>query len=118
MDGTHIILKKFYFDLTGNAYSAQGSAFTLYTRGMDKWIDMIMRYTRKTQTSNQIRTQLSKITEELGIAQKAIATPELFAQYGIMETEISAYLNEAMVVEALEKLADELNRDMQSLIGN
>lgn len=103
--------------LFGNAYSARGSEFTLYTRGMDKWIDMIMRYTRTTQTSTQVREQLTKITEELGITQKPIATPELFAQYGLFETELSAYLNEEMVVQALEKVADNLNRDMQSLIG-
>merc|ERR1711971_1340848 len=103
--------------LFGNAYSARGSEFTLYTRGMDKWIDMIMRYTRTTQTSTQVREQLTKITEELGITQKPIVTPEIFAQYGVFETELSAYLNEEMVVQALEKVADELNRDMQSLIG-
>jgi hypothetical protein len=78
----------------------------------------IFRYTRTTQTSNQVREQLTKITEELGITQKPIVTPELFAQYGVFETELSAYLNEEMVVQALEQLADELNRDMQSLIGN
>ena len=78
----------------------------------------IFRYTRTTQTSTQVREQLTKITEELGITQKPIATPELFAQYGLFETELSAYLNEEMVVQALEKVADELNRDMQSLIGN
>ena len=33
------------FFSVGNAYSAKGTDFTLYTRGMDKWIDMIMRYT-------------------------------------------------------------------------
>ena len=76
------------------------------------------RYTRTTQTSTQVREQLTKITEELGITQKPIATPEIFAQYGLFETELSAYLNEEMVVQALEQLADELNRDMQSLIGN
>ena len=78
----------------------------------------IFRYTRTTQTSTQVREQLTKITEELGITQKPIATPEIFAQYGLFETELSAYLNEEMVVQALEQLADELNRDMQSLIGN
>ena len=76
------------------------------------------RYTRTTQTSTQVREQLTKITEELGITQKPIVTPEIFAQYGVFETELSAYLNEEMVVQALEKVADELNRDMQSLIGN
>ena len=77
----------------------------------------LFRYTRTSQTSTQVREQLTKITEELGITQKPIVTPELFAQYGVFETELSAYVNEQMVVQALEQLADELNHDMQSLIG-
>ena len=85
---------------------------------MEKWIDLLMRYTRKSQASTQVREQLTKITEELGIAKKPMVAPELFAQYGIFDTEISAYLNENMIIEALEQVADELNRDMQSLIGN
>ena len=85
---------------------------------MEKWIDLLMRYTRKSQASTQVREQLAKITEELGIAKKPVVAPELFAQYGIFDSEISAYLNENTIIEALEQLADELNRDMQSLIGN
>ena len=85
---------------------------------MEKWIDLLMRYTRKSQAGTQVREQLTKITEELGIAKKPMVAPELFAQYGIFDTEISAYLNENMIIEALEQVADELNRDMQSLIGN
>ena len=26
-----------------------GGAFTAYTRGMEKWIDLVMKYTRKSQ---------------------------------------------------------------------
>ena len=85
---------------------------------MEKWIDLLMRYTRKSQASTQVREQLTKITEELGITKKPMVAPELFAQYGIFDTEISAYLNENMIIEALEQVVDELNRDMQSLIGN
>merc|ERR1712002_304834 len=88
-----------------------------YTRGMDKWIDLIMRYTMNFQTSTQVQTELTKITEELGIAKKPIVAPEIFAQYGLFDAEVTAYLNEPMVVEALSQLADELHRDMQTFIG-
>ena len=73
---------------------------------------------RRTRAGTQVHEQLVKITEELGITKKPVVAPELFAQYGVFDAEISTYLNEAMVVEALEQLADELNRDMQSFIGN
>merc|ERR1719315_886519 len=95
----------------------QEPAFTAYTRGMDKWIDLIMKYTMNLQTSSQVQTQLAKITEELGIAKKPIVAPEIFAQFGLFDTEITTYLNEPMVVEAFSQLADELNRDMQAFIG-
>merc|ERR1719447_92728 len=101
----------------GQAYAVQGQAFTAYTRGMEKWIDLIMKYTLKIKTSTQVQTQLKKITKELGIAKKPVVAPEIFAQYGLFDTEVTAYLNEPMIVEALSQLADELNRDMQSLIG-
>ena len=103
--------------LFGSSFTAQGSALTMYTRGMDKWIDMIMKYTKKTKTSSQVREELTKVTEQLGLVNKPVVAPEIFAQYGVFDTEITAYLNEAMIVESLEKLADELNRDMQSLTG-
>ena len=101
----------------GQEYAAQGPAFTAYIRGMEKWIDLIMKYTLKFQTSTQVRTQLAKITEELGIAKKPIVAPEIFAQAGLFNTEVTAYLNEPMVVEALSQLADQLNRDFASLTG-
>merc|ERR1719431_2476958 len=103
--------------LYGQKYALQGPAFTAYTRGMEKWIDLIMKSTMKIQTSTQVQTQLTKITEELGIAKKPIVAPEIFAQYGLFDTEVSAYLNEPMVVEALSQLSEELNRDFASLIG-
>merc|ERR1719427_2276294 len=103
--------------LYGQAYAVQGAAFTAYTRGMEKWIDLIMKYTMKIQTSTQVRTQLAKITEELGIAKKPIIAPEIFAQYGLFNAEITGYLNEPMIVEALATLADELNRDFATLTG-
>ena len=103
--------------LYGQAYAVQGQAFTAYTRGMEKWIDLIMKYTLKIQTSTQVRTQLAKITEELGIAKKPIVAPEIFAHAGLFNTEVTAYLNEPMVVEALSQLADQLNRDFASLTG-
>merc|ERR1719315_1020001 len=95
----------------------QEPAFTAYTRGMDKWIDLIMKYTMNLQTSTRVQTQLTKITEELGITKKPIVAPEIFAQFGLFDTEITTYLNEPMVVEAFSQLADELNRDMQAFIG-
>merc|ERR1719219_2446653 len=58
------------------------------------------------QTSTRVQTELTKITEELGIAKKPIVAPEIIA-----------YLNEPMVVEALSQLAEELHRDMQTFIG-
>jgi len=103
--------------LYGQAYAVQGAAFTAYTRGMEKWIDLIMKYTLKIKTSTQVQTQLRKITKELGIAKTPVVAPEIFAQYGLFESEVTAYLNEPMIVEALSQLADELNRDAQSLIG-
>merc|ERR1719219_3304164 len=103
--------------LYGEGYSHQGPAFTAYTRGMEKWIDLIMKYTMNFQTSTQVQAQLTKITEELGIAKKPIVAPEIFAQFGIYDAEVTTYLNEPMVVEALSQLADELNRDMQTFIG-
>merc|ERR1719219_2192866 len=103
--------------LYGEGYSHQGPAFTAYTRGMEKWIDLIMKYTMNFQTSTRVQTQLTKITEELGIAKKPIVAPEIFAQYGLLNAEVTTYLNEPMVVEALSQLADELNRDMQTFIG-
>merc|ERR1719315_185988 len=95
----------------------QEPAFTAYTRGMDKWIDLIMKYTMNFQTSTRVQTELTKITEQLGIAKKPIVAPEIFAQYGLFDAEVTAYLNEPMVVEALSQLADELHRDMQTFIG-
>ena len=103
--------------LYGQAYAVQGAAFTAYTRGMEKWIDLIMKYTLKIKTSTQVQTQLRKITKELGIAKTPVVAPEIFAQYGLFDSEVTAYLNEPMIVEALSQLADELNRDAQSLIG-
>merc|ERR1719219_605849 len=98
-------------------FALQGAAFTAYTRGMDKWIDLIMKYTMNIQTSTQVQTQLTKITKELGIAKTPIVTPEIFAQFGLFDAEVTGYLNEPMVVEALSQLADELNRDMQDFTG-
>merc|ERR1719219_2484994 len=103
--------------LYGQDFALQGAAFTAYTRGMDKWIDLIMKYTMNIQTSTQVQTQLTKITKELGIAKTPIVTPEIFAQFGLFDAEVTGYLNEPMVVEALSKLADELNRDMQDFTG-
>ena len=60
---------------------------------------------------------MKKINKELGITKNPVVAPEIFAQYGLFDTEVTAYLNEPMIVEALSQLADELNRDMQSLIG-
>merc|ERR1719187_2237356 len=98
-------------------FALQGAAFTAYTRGMDKWINLIMKYTMNFQTSTQVQTELTKITEELGIAKNPIVAPEIFAQYGLFDADLTTYLNEPMIVEALSQLADELNRDAQSLIG-
>merc|ERR1712002_776378 len=98
-------------------FALQGAAFTAYTRGMDKWIDLIMKYTMNIQTSAKVQTQLNKITEELGIVNKPVVAPEIFAQFGLLDTEVTAYLNEPMVVEALLQVADELNRDMDILLG-
>merc|ERR1712168_452128 len=103
--------------ISGQEYALQGPAFVAYTRGMEKWIDLILKYTMKTQTSTQVQTQLTKITEELGIAKKPIIAPEIFAQAGIYNAEITGYLNEPMIVEALTTLADELNRDFATLTG-
>merc|ERR1719244_2393025 len=103
--------------LYGQDYALQGAAFTAYTRGMDKWIDLIMKYTMNIQTSAQVQTQLNKITEELGIVNKPAVASEIFAQFGLLDTEVTAYLNEPMVVEALLQVADELNRDMESFLG-
>merc|ERR1719427_1008615 len=101
----------------GQEIASQGPAFIAYTRGMEKWIDLIMKYTLRIKTSTQVRTQLAKITEELGIAEKPIVAPEIFAHAGLFNTEVTAYLNEPMVVEALSQLSEELNRDFASLIG-
>merc|ERR1719193_2170984 len=101
--------------ISGQEYALQGPAFVAYTRGMEKWIDLIMTYTMKTQTSTQVQTQLKKIVEELSIVKKPIVSPEIFAQAKIYDAEVSTYLNEPMIVDALSKLADELNRDFASL---
>jgi len=103
--------------ILGQEYAIQGPAFTAYTRGMEKWIDLILKYTMKTQTSTQVQTQLTKITEELGITKKPVIAPEIFAQAGLFNADVTAYLNEPMIVEALASLADELNRDFATLIG-
>merc|ERR550519_2346862 len=76
-----------------------------------------MKYTMKFQTSTQVQAQLTKITEELGIAKKPIIDPEIFAQAGLFNAEITGYLNKPMIVEALTTLADELNRDFATLTG-
>ena len=101
----------------GQDFALQGPAFTAYTRGMDKWIDLIMKYTMNIQTSTQVQTQLTKITEELGIAKKPIVAPEIFAQYGLFDAEVTAYLNEPMVVEALSQLAQDYLLEEESLNG-
>merc|ERR1711970_93211 len=101
--------------ISGQEYALQGPAFVAYTRGMEKWIDLIMTYTMKTQTSTQVQAQLKKIVEELSIVKKPIVSPEIFAQAKIYDAEVSTYLNEPMIVDALSKLADELNRDFASL---
>merc|ERR1719347_322400 len=103
--------------LYGEGYSLQGPAFTACTRGMEKWIDLIMKYTMNFQTSTRVQTQLTKITEDLGITKKPFVAPEIFAQFGLFDADLTTYLNEPMIVEALSQLADELNRDAQSLIG-
>merc|ERR1712168_894299 len=103
--------------ILGQEYAIQGPAFTAYTRGMEKWIDLILKYTMKTQTSTQVQTQLTKITEELGITKKPVIAPEIFAQAGLFNADVTAYLNETMIVEALTTLADELNRDFATLTG-
>ena len=103
--------------LYGQAYAVQATAFTAYIRGMEKWIDLIMKNTLKIKTSTQVQTQLQKITKELGIAKKPVVAPEIFAQYGLFDTDVTAYLNEPMIVEALSQLADKLYREAQSLNG-
>merc|ERR1712042_252605 len=101
--------------ISGQEYALQGPAFVAYNRGMEKWIDLIMTYTMKTQTSTQVQSQLKKIVEELSIVKKPIVSPEIFAQAKIYDAEVSTYLNEPMIVDALSKLADELNGDFASL---
>ena len=103
--------------LYAQGWGGQSSAYTFYTRGMDKWVDMILKYTRKIQTSSEVKAQLNKISKGLGITQKPIGAPEIFAQYGLFDAEMSHYLNENIVVEALSQLAQDYLLDMESLNG-
>jgi len=100
----------------GGSYEITGSAFTAYTRGMDKWIDMIMRFSKSiSEPSTQVKEQLQKVIRDLKIESRQQAKPELYVQYQFFDSEYSSYLNEDKVVEVLEQLTEQLSRDINAL---
>lgn len=100
---------------TGSA-ELNGASYTFYTRGMDKWIDMIMRYTSATsQTSQFVQQELEKIVRELNMVERTQPRPEIFTQMKMFDYEYSLYLNENTLVQAIEQITEELNKDMQSI---
>ena len=83
---------------------------------MDKWIDMIMRYTSATsQTSQVVQQELEKIVRELNMVERTQPKPEIFTQMKMFDYEYSLYLNENTLVQAIEQITEELNKDMQSI---
>ena len=98
------------------SYELTGMSWTLYTEGMDRWAEEIMRYTRSTmQTSSKVRQELSKITQKLNIEQRVQKEPLIFMQSQFFEMENEWYLNQASLMESLNKLAEELEQDSSRL---
>jgi len=83
----------------GSAFEMAGPTFTVYTKGMDKWLDQLLYFTGKMNpASTLVREQLSKITSMLNIEErKTKEEAEVFLQAGFMEFENDMYLNEAKV---------------------
>jgi hypothetical protein len=91
-------------------------SFTLYTQGMEKWIDQIMYYTNQISGASQkVTEELSQITRKLNIQERLSNNPESFLQVEIMNMESEYYLNEAKVVEILEELSEQLRLNSQYL---
>ena len=100
----------------GGAFEAVGPTFTIYSEGMDKWIDSLMRYTRQSvKSSRQVTQALSEITQKLNIEQRLQKEPLIFMQTQFMEMEHELFLNQAKLVESLNKVAEELERDDSSM---
>jgi len=98
------------------SYELTGMSWTLYTEGMDRWAEEIMRYTRSTmQTSTKVRQELSKITQKLNIEPRVQKEPLMFMQSQFFEMENEWYLNQASLMESLRRLAEELEADSSSL---
>jgi hypothetical protein len=91
-------------------------SFTLYTQGMEKWIDQIMYYTNQiSKASQKVTEELSQITRKLNIEERMSKSPESFLQVEFMNMESEYYLNEAKVVEILEELSEQLRLNSQYL---
>merc|ERR1719219_1120645 len=100
---------------TGN-FKLLGPSWTLYTRGMDKLVDTIMKYTKQiAQPSQQVQQELSKISQQINIESRLLKSPEMFLQVRMFEFENELYLNEERVLEILEKVSETLSLDAQSL---
>merc|ERR1719262_1644291 len=100
---------------TGN-FKLLGPSWTLYTRGMDKLVDTIMKYTNQiAQPSQQVQQELSKISQQINIESRLLKSPEMFLQVRMFEFENELYLNEERVLEILEKVSETLSLDAQSL---
>jgi len=102
--------------LYGMAEQLDDSRWTIYTRGMDKYIDIIMAYTNQfAQPSKHVEEQLTEIIRELNIGKRLFNSPEMFMQGGFLGFEEEMYLSEATVVDALKQVSEIVNQDAQSL---
>jgi len=105
--------------LMGAAYQLNGPGWTVYTHGMDKFVDMILTYTKQMPfPSPYVKEQLAKITGELNVEERRFQTPaEMLMQVKMGDFENDFFLNEARIVDVLQQISETLRKDAQSLSG-
>lgn len=96
----------------GGAFEVVGPNWTIYSEGMDKWIASLFRYNRQgLKTSRKVTEELSQVVQKLNIEERIQKDPVVFMQNQFMELENEWYLNQAQLIESLDKVAEELEND-------
>ena len=77
---------------------------------MDKWINLIMMRLLPT-ASPHVKQALSQINSKLNMQERIFKNPEMLMQLELFDFEDELYVNEARVMDALDRIAEILNHE-------
>jgi len=96
----------------GKAFQLSGWTWTTFTRGMDKWVNYMMQFTRRSaMTSQQVKKELEKIQNKLSIESQSEQRPQIFQQFKFFEYEQTSFFDQDSVMSALNKIAEEMEQE-------